>query len=122
MAASLAAASKMGRSSWLSASGSTRRSASSRRDELLLGHLHGDAHRGQAGALAGAGLQHVEPAALDGELDVLHVAVVALQLARAPPRAAGRCSGQRAASSAIFCGVRMPATTSSPWAFTRNSP
>ena len=30
-------------------------------------------------ALAGAGLEHVELAALDGELEVLHVAVVLLE-------------------------------------------
>ena len=45
-------------------------------DEALLDHVDGDAHGGQAGALAIAGLQHVERAVLDGELEVLHVAVV----------------------------------------------
>ena len=43
-------------------------------DHALLDHVDGDAHRGQAGALAGAGLEHVELAVLDRELHVLHVA------------------------------------------------
>ena len=30
--------------------------------------------------------------------------------------------GSTFSSSMMGCGVRMPATTSSPWAFTRNSP
>ena len=48
-------------------------------DHALVRHVHGDFHRGLCGALAGARLQHVELAPLDGELDVLHVPVVALQ-------------------------------------------
>ena len=46
-----------------------------------LDHVDGDADGGQAGALAVAGLQHVELAILDGELEVLHVAVVLFHLA-----------------------------------------
>ncbi len=42
-------------------------------------HLDGNADGGTAGALAVAGLQHVELAILDGEFEVLHVAVVLLQ-------------------------------------------
>jgi hypothetical protein len=49
-------------------------------DQLLLHHVAGDLHRGDAGALAGARLEHVERAALDRELDVLHVLVVLLEL------------------------------------------
>ena len=49
------------------------------RDQPFLGHLDRDAQRGLGGALAGARLQHPELAALDGELEVLHVAVVLLQ-------------------------------------------
>ena len=49
------------------------------RDQLLAGHLDGDPDRGLGGALAGARLQHPERAVLDGELHVLHVAVVALE-------------------------------------------
>ena len=71
---------------------------------------------------ADARLQQVEPLVLDGELDVLHVAVVLLEPAQRR-RAAGRtppASPRRIASTG--CGVRMPATTSSPCAFARNSP
>ena len=46
------------------------------RDEALADHVDGDADRGQAGALAVARLQHVELAILDGELKILHVAIV----------------------------------------------
>ncbi len=48
-------------------------------DQPLGDQVAGDLQRRLGGALAGAGLQHVEPPPLDGELDVLHVAVVALQ-------------------------------------------
>ena len=50
------------------------------RDQLLVHHLDGDAHAGEAGALAVAALEHVELAVLDRELDVLHVLVVLLEL------------------------------------------
>ena len=46
------------------------------RDEAFAHHVDGDANRGQAGALAVARLQHVELAILDGELEILHVAIV----------------------------------------------
>jgi hypothetical protein len=49
-------------------------------DQPLLGHVDGDADGGLRRALGVARLQHPELAALDGELDVLHVAVVALEL------------------------------------------
>ena len=85
------------------------------------------------GALSGAGLQHPELAVLDGELHVLHVAVVALQqveivlkLGEGPGISASSEGASEPASilalSVMFCGVRIPATTSSPWALTRNSP
>ena len=45
-------------------------------DEAFAHHVDGHANCGQAGALAVAGLQHVELAILDGELKVLHVAIV----------------------------------------------
>src|SRR5262249_8802624 len=48
-------------------------------DEAFLDHVHGEADRGEAGPLAVARLQHPEPTLLDGELDVLHVAVVFFQ-------------------------------------------
>ena len=50
-------------------------------DQALVDHVHGDPERRLGGALADAGLQHPELAALDGELDVAHVAVVVLERA-----------------------------------------
>ena len=92
------------------------------RDEAFAHHVDGDANRGQAGALAVAGLQHVELAILDGELEVLHVAIVlfhlpgnglemVVDLGHGPFELADRA-----------CGVRTPETTSSPCAFIRYSP
>ena len=49
-------------------------------DQALASHLDGDLQRRLGGALAAARLQHVERALLHRELDVLHVAVVALEL------------------------------------------
>ena len=49
------------------------------RDQPLARHVDGDAHGGARRALAAARLQHPELAALDRELDVLHVAVVLLE-------------------------------------------
>ena len=48
-------------------------------DQPFAHHVHGDRHRRRAGALPGPGLQQVEVAVLDRELQVLHVPVVALQ-------------------------------------------
>ena len=56
------------------------------RDSLFLGdhafvdEVAGNLHRGGSGALAVTGLEHVELLVLDGELHVLHVAVVVLEL------------------------------------------
>jgi hypothetical protein len=69
----------IGSSSWSGARG-TRRSTASSRDQLLLDHVARRSSRGGAGALAVAGLQHEQLALLDGELDVLHVLVVLLEL------------------------------------------
>ena len=49
------------------------------RDQLVARHFDGDLERRLGGALAGTGLQHPEFAALDGEFEILHVAVVLLQ-------------------------------------------
>ena len=49
------------------------------RDELLAVHLDRDPQRRLRRALAGARLEEVERAVLDGELDVLHLAVVILE-------------------------------------------
>jgi len=50
------------------------------RDQAFVGVVDGDLDRRGAGALAGAGLQHPQLAALDRELDVLDVLVVLLEL------------------------------------------
>ena len=50
-------------------------------DQALVDHVDGDAHLGLGGPLAVAGLQQPELALLDGELHVLHVAVVLLEAA-----------------------------------------
>ncbi len=49
------------------------------RDDPFLDHVDGDLHGGRGRPLRGARLEHVELAALDRELEVLDVAVVALQ-------------------------------------------
>ena len=102
-------------------------------EETFLRHVDGDADCGLGGALPEPRLQHPEPPVVDRELDVLHVAVVRLE-ARAHgfqlgkglrhqrlERGRRRAAFTRAASVS-GCGVRMPATTSSPWALIRNSP
>ena len=48
-------------------------------DEPLARHLDRNPERRRRGALARAGLEQVQPALLDRELDVLHVAVVGLE-------------------------------------------
>ena len=48
-------------------------------DHALVDEVAGDLQRGGSGALAVTGLQHVELAVLDGELHILHVAVVVLE-------------------------------------------
>ena len=48
-------------------------------DESFLGHVYGDLHGGGGGPLGGAGLEHVQRSALDGELQVLRIAIVLLQ-------------------------------------------
>src|SRR5205085_11913110 len=50
------------------------------RDPLFAHHVDGDPHRRRAGTLTRAALQDEEPPLLDGELDVLHFAVVVLEL------------------------------------------
>ncbi len=54
------------------------------RDQLFVGLVDGDAYRRLGGALAVAGLEHPELAPLDGELHVLHVAVVLFEGAGVP--------------------------------------
>src|SRR5262249_40734640 len=50
-------------------------------DELLLLHLHRQANGSEASALAAARLEHEDLAVLNGELEVLHVLKVSLELA-----------------------------------------
>ena len=52
------------------------------RDQSLAHHVHCNLHRRLRGALATPRLQHVQASALDGEFHVLHVTVMALELAR----------------------------------------
>ena len=123
--------SSVGCSNWSSEDGLTRRTASdwsirpSRAMSTAMRRLRG------GGALAVAGLQHVQLVLLHGELDVLHVVVVLLELLADLPSARRRPSGIATSSGVSSglapaldsgCGVRMPATTSSPCAFTRYSP
>ena len=63
-----------------SASALTRMTASSGLISFSLHHVHRDLHGGHAVALADAALEHEQPAFLDRELDVEHVAVVLLEL------------------------------------------
>ena len=49
-------------------------------DHALVHQVHGDLQGGGGGALAVAGLEHVELAVFNGELHVLHVPVVVFQL------------------------------------------
>ena len=100
-------------------------------DQPLTRHVHRDAQARRGGAFAVAGLQHVQLALLHGELEVLHVAVVLLELlAHLHQLGVGlghrhfQRRSRRAWRAALDsgCGVRMPATTSSPCAFTRYSP
>ena len=48
-------------------------------DDALVDHVRGNAHGSRRGALAGARLEHVQAATLDRELEILHVAIVALE-------------------------------------------
>ena len=73
--------SNRGNISWASWAPVTRRSASSRSIRPSSTMSHRDPERRLGGALADPGLQHPELAALDGELDVAHVAVVLLERA-----------------------------------------
>src|SRR5208337_4705058 len=51
-------------------------------DQLLVGHVHRDSHRGLRRALAGARLQHVQPVALDRKFHVLRIAKMLFELRR----------------------------------------
>ncbi len=94
-----------------------------RGDEALLLHLDSDVQRGGGGSLADAGLQHLKFALLNGELDVAHVTEVVLKddkdASSDPASAASSRPSIRCFRSGMGLVLRMPATTSSPWALTR---
>ena len=103
---------------------STRRTASScvSFQPVGPGHLDGHPQRGRAGALADPGLEHPELALLDGELRVAHVAVVRLEPGEDGEQLVVDLREVAAAAPSSGSVLRMPATTSSPWALTRKSP
>ncbi len=103
-----ASASKVGCSSVSSCLGSTRHTASFSSIMPSSTRSHGHLQSGGGGALAVAGLQHIELAILDGELHVLHVVVVLL---KAVGRSSANCSYTRASPHAAWrwatgCGRR----------------
>ena len=49
------------------------------RDDVAFGEIHRDLQRRLRGALAGAGLQHIQPVLLHREFDVLHIAVMGFE-------------------------------------------
>ncbi len=90
---SRALGSSVGWSSWSSDAGSMRRDRLVLADQPVARHVDGDLERGLGGALAGARLQHVEPALLHRELDVLHVAVMAARACRRTLASSANTSG-----------------------------
>ena len=81
-------------------------------DQPLVDHVDRDPERRLRGALADPGLEHPELAALDGELDVAHVAVVALEPGHDPHQVVvaspGRPSRSRPARPCCGCRRRRP--------------
>ena len=103
-----ASGSMVGCSSWSSAAGSMRITASSLRDDALVGAGRRRSCSAAArGALARARLQHPELAVLDRELDVLHVAVVRARAGRRRRRSSANVSGISASSDGS-CRRRPP--------------
>ena len=49
-------------------------------NQTFFGHVNGDLHMSGGGSFAGSRLEHKQGAVLDGELHVLHVLVVFLEL------------------------------------------
>ena len=94
----------MGCSSWSSAAGSTRATATVLVDQAFALHVDRDLQRGFRRALAGAGLEHEELAFLHREFHVLHVAVM-----RSPAAADGAQFGERLRASPLPCDGRLPA-------------
>ena len=92
------------------------------RDHALFHHVHRDADRRRTGAFTIAGLKHVELLFLNGELEILHVFVMLFEIGGDLFQLRVRLPAEACSSCEIGSGVRMPATTSSPCAFIRNSP
>ncbi len=104
-------------SSWLGVDAGDRLLAA---DQPLLRHVDGDLERGLGRALARAGLQHEQLAFLHGELDVLKVAEMRLELGagalqlgegvghQALRARAGVAPEPRREASVKGCGVRKP--------------
>ena len=112
-------------------------------DQALIDHVNGHLQGGEAGALADTALQHPQLAFLDGELDVLHILEVLLEVETDVVQllvhfrhssSSLYTSGIAVSREARFLffsllvasfrgfGVRIPATTSSPWALISHSP
>ena len=90
-------------------------------DEALLLHLDGNVKRCSSGTLADARLKHPELALFDGELDIAHIAEVVLENDEDLLELSARLlqGPSTCFKSAMGLVLRMPATTSSPWALTR---
>ena len=77
------------------------------RDEVFLGHLGGDPERGPRRPLPRPGLEQEERPLLDGELDVLHLAVVLLEPLE---RRGEACVGVREQLAHVLDRLRRPDT------------
>ena len=82
-------------------------------DHAFVDQVAGDLQSSRSGTLTVTGLQHVQLAVLNGELHILHVAVVVLQ-DLADVLELLKAAGNFSAISEMGMGVRTPATTSSP--------
>ena len=74
-------------------------------DEPLAGKFDRDLERGLGGALARTGLQHPQLALLDGEFEVLHVAVMALERAGDPRQFPERLGHRRLHRRLVGAGL-----------------
>ena len=100
-------------------------------DQPFVDHIDGDLERRDCRPLAGPRLQDIQAALLDGKFHVLHIAIMRLETLQDSGlncawTSGMACSSDGASSSPSVppvsgSGVRSPATTSSPCAFTRNS-
>jgi hypothetical protein len=73
-------------------------------DQAFVNHVHSDVYGRTAGPLAGAGLEHKQLAVLDGEFEVLHVAVVVFEPFRRFPKLAKCIRYQRIVGAAKRLG------------------